>query len=379
MKKSNPITYLIKYSLWGLLFGFLILFFMPESRLSFNWQSAQQAWNYLKTNSQQSISQIERPLSIEDISFSEAVERASPSVVSVNVYRPKGLRDSEKLAPDEKILDVSVGIGSGVILSSRGYIVTNYHVIKDSDQISVNFTDGRRRLVEVVGFDKETDIAVLKTDIKGLIPAQLATDNNIRKGDIVMAIGNPFALDRQSVSLGIVSDIILPMRIQTDAAINTGNSGGALINLHGEVVAINSRRFSSRGGGQTGLNYAIPSVQIKRIAESIILYGKVRSNWLGLSTGELTRRQHEELLPSVKFATGIYVSSVEEGSPADIAGIKPSDFITRFNEQGFSGAPAFYQVFYATPLAKKVDIELIREGKLLNLSVQLFEVPERKN
>ena len=377
MTKKNLLAYLFKYSLWGALAGLVVLFFMPNSRLSFNWQSAQNAWQFYLVQANIDQSGLKAgPLRVEDISFANAVDIASPSVVAINVFRDKGLRDSKQLGPNEKIRDVSIGIGSGVILSSRGYIVTNNHVIENADRISVNFIDGRRRIVEVVGFDRATDIAVLKTDTSGLIPATLALSNEIKTGDIVMAIGNPFALDQQSVSLGIVSAVTLPMVIQTDAAVNTGNSGGALINLKGEVVGINQSKLSSRGGGQTGLNYAIPVMQVKRIAEDIILHGKVRQNWFGVDAYEYKRYSHKRLFPEIAFGTGFFVNNVDENSPASKAGIQKEDFITRFDDKDISGVASFFRLFFDIPIGKKVEVELIRKGKLVNVAVQLIEKPE---
>jgi len=377
MEKLKNLKHIIKYSLWGLLIGFLVLFLMPKSQLSFNWQSAQDAWQYYQQQTQSELSNTKtKPLSIEDISFSSAVDKASPSVVSINVYREKGLRDSNKVGPDEKIRDVSIGIGSGVILSTQGYIVTNFHVVENANQISISLPDGRRRFVQLIGFDQGSDIAVLKTDIQGLTPAKLATSDTVKTGDIVMAIGNPFALDKQSVSLGIVSAVTLPMSIQTDAAINTGNSGGALINLHGEVIAINQLQLSSRGGGQTGLNYAIPVIQVKRIAEDIILHGRVRQNWFGVVANEFKIGYHQMRYPEIEFGTGFFVMSVDEGSPADKAGLLVNDFITRINHESLTGIASFYRLFYDIPLGKKIELEIIRDGKLINTSVQLIEMLE---
>jgi S1-C subfamily serine protease len=382
MKQSNPLAFVIKYTLWGLLIGFLILFFMPNSRLSFNWLTAQQAWHYFKTNSQD-LGQNSQPFSINDISFSDAVETASPSVVSITVFRHR-LLDSDELPEGEKILERGLGIGSGIILSERGYIVTNYHVIANADQVSINLQDGRKRLVDIVGYDIETDIAILKTDLPDLTPAILSNSKEVKVGDIIMAMGNPLG-GKQSVSLGIISaldvivgtNMVLPL-IQTDAAINSGNSGGALINLQGEVLAMNQKILSSRGGGQIGLNYAIPIDRVKKIAESIIMHGKVRQNWFGLSAIELTKGKHKIDFPEIKFGTGVFVENIDNDSPAKIAGIKDWDYITRFDEKSFTGVQSFYKVFYSTPLGKKVNVELIREGKLLTLSVQLFEKPEPK-
>ena len=380
MKKiPAAIGYFTKAILWGALVGFTILFFMPDSKMPFNWQSANQAWRFYQSHSkQQSEDAWHRRLAVEDISFADAVDKALPSVVEVNVYR-QGLRQSDKLGPDEKIKDVSVGIGSGVILSEQGYIVTNYHVIAEADDVSINFPDGRRRYVEIVGFDRNTDIAVLKTDLKELNSASLATSRDVKTGDIVMAIGSPFALNK-SVSLGIVSAITFnPMLFQTDAAINTGNSGGALINSRGEVIGINQSKLSSRGGGQTGVNFAIPIDLVKKIVEDLIMHGHVRRNWLGINAVELLEYNHKQKYPQIKFGSGFFVRNIDPKSPAQKANIRVGDFINRFEGSPISGVTSFYKLFYNLPIGKLVEIELIRNGELKTVQVQLEELPHDEN
>lgn len=378
MKSLNLAAYVVRYVLWGSVFGIMILFFMPGSKLPFNWETAQQAWQFYQSHSQTSENKLPNTLSIEDISFSDAVAKAFPSVVSINVFRPKGLRDSAQLGPNEKILDVGVGIGSGVILSHNGYIVTNYHVVAESDRIAINLPDGRKRLVEIVGFDKETDIAVLKTDLNGLRPAALADSSHVKTGDIVMAIGNPFG-SNQSVSLGIISAVraisskpFSPL-IQTDAAINNGNSGGALINLKGEVVGINQKILSSRGGGQTGINYAIPVEQVKKIVEDIILFGYYRRNWLGIKAEEYTQHSHNQLFPEIEFGTGFFVTNVESESPAEKAGVELNDFITHVDGVPVSGVASFYKIFYNIPISKKIKLQLIRNQQIVKTEIQLID------
>ncbi|TQV89795.1 S1C family serine protease [Aliikangiella coralliicola] len=376
MKIISSMTFLIKYIFWGALAGLLILFFMPNSQLPFNWHVAQDIFHFYQTHSRleaQPASQA--TLTIDNLSFAEAVEKASPSVITINTYHPKRFRESENLAPNEKILDVAVGIGSGVILSSEGYIVTNYHVINNAERISISLPDGRRRFVEVVGYDVETDIAVLKTNLQALDSAKLATSSGVKTGDLVLAIGSPFGRN-QSVSLGIVSAITYQSfapRIQTDAAINNGNSGGALINSSGEVVGINQMILSSLGGGQTGINYAIPIDRVKKIAEEIISYGRVRKNWLGIDAAEFTEYAHRQRFPDIEFGTGFFVRKIDIDSPAQKAGIQKGDFITRFEKQSISGVASFYKLFYDTPIGKEVEVELIRDGIKLMTKIKLVE------
>lgn len=378
MKKKSTIKFILKYSFLGLILGGLILFFMPNSQLSFNWQNAQKAWQFYLSQSQKKES---KPFSIADISFSDAVKKASPSVVSINVYRPKGIRESDLLGPDKKIIDISVGIGSGVILSNDGYIVTSYHVIAGTQEtISINFYNGKRRIAKVVDYDQQMDIAILKTELQGLTSATLANSENVNVGDIVMAIGSPFALD-MSVSLGIVSAWTMTNKgyklIQTDASINTGNSGGALINNLGEVIGIN-RSIYTKNGAQTGINHAIPIERVKIIFNDILQFGYIRRNWLGIVVGELDERGHAKIYPNIPFGTGFIVAQVGQGSPAEKAGIQRKDFINGLDGETITGIASFNQLFMKKDIGSTINISLIRDGKQITKAIELVEVP-RKN
>ncbi len=379
MKTFNKLIHLIKYCLWGVLFGFFILFFMPNSKLTFNWQNLQNIWAFYQAQASFAHPQNNQQITEQNLSFSGAVEKAFPSVVSINVLR-KELRDSNQLGPNEKILDVGLGIGSGIILNRQGYIVTNHHVIADADQVIIKLSDGRNSYVDLVGYDALTDIAVLKTDLIDLHPAVFANSGEVKVGDLTMAIGNPFGTT-QSVSLGIISatnvvnDIsnrFLPL-IQTDAALSTGNSGGALINLKGEIIGINQRIISSRGGGQTGLNYAIPIERATYMVDEIIRHGRVRRNTLGISSGELQEQDHKQRFPNIPFASGFFVAKVDQNSPAEKAGIKVGDFVIEYEGQKLTGVVSFYNLFYETTIGKKVEMKLIRDGEIINIEAQLLE------
>lgn len=374
------LLFIIKAVFVGLTVGFLVLFFMPNSNMPFNWQSANAVWQFYQNQQQKLVKPHLSPvLAVENLSFSSAVQKAYPSVVSINAFRPKGLRDNSELEQDEKILDVGVGFGSGIIISEDGYIVTNHHVIAKADKISINLSDGRRRWVELIGYDKTMDIAILKADIQDLKAAELANSSEVKTGDIVMAIGSPFGTN-QSITLGIVSAIPqspIEARIQTDAAINNGNSGGPLINSRGQVVGINQMTLSSRGGGQTGINYAIPIDQVKKIVVDIITYGRVRRNWLGINAVELPQASHQNQFPNIAFGTGFFVNKVDKNSPSDLAGIQIGDFITRFENKDVFGVFSFHKLYYDVPIGKSVKIELIRQGKTLEFNVLLFEKIEQ--
>lgn len=375
MNLINNLLFVLKYVVIGIIGGSLILFFMPNSNFSFNWQSAQQAWEFYQTNKNFIPPAPQSPSApFESLSLSNAVQKAYPSVVGIYAYRPKGIRENIQSDDEQKIFDVGVGFGSGIILD-EGYIVTNYHVIANAERVSVNFFDGRRRFVNLVGVDRKSDIAILKTDLKDLTPAELANSKDVRAGDIVMAIGSPFGRE-QSVSMGIVSAIAhdpITARIQTDAAINTGNSGGPLINGHGEIIGINQITFSSRGGGQTGISEAIPIDIVKNIVSDIIEHGRVRRNWLGIVAGELRLNGYRQLFPNIEFGTGVIVSGIEKDSPAQKAGIRNYDLIIRIDGKEIRGLSSFYKLFYDTPIGTNVVLNVIREGKEIRVPVQLVE------
>jgi len=377
MQYLNSIKFILKYAIFGLVIGFLLLFFMPDSKMSFNWQNAQNAWQFYLQQTQQQTSHEDVPhFNISDISFSKAVRKVSPSVVSINVFRPKGFRDSTQLGGEERIYDYGVGFGSGVVISEAGYIVTNYHVVANAEQISVNLPDGRKRFTEVIGFDRQTDIAVLKTDLNDLTPALFAKSGSINTGDLVMAIGTPFG-QNQSVSLGIVSAITyagFDPRIQTDAAINSGNSGGALINTRGEVIGINHTKVNlGRSLAQTGVNFAIPIDTVREIVDSIIKIGRVQRNWSGMEATELVQRDHERLFPNIPYRTGFFIKSITPDSPAAEASLLIGDYVTHLDGVKISGIEAFYRLYTKLPIGKKIVLDVIRKNNKMKIDVQLRE------
>lgn len=236
------------------------------------------------------------------------------------------------------------GLGSGVIVSADGYILTNNHVIANAEQVEVQLTDGREYLAEVIGADPSTDIAVLRVDAPSLSPATFGDSDELRVGDWVLAVGSPFGLSN-TVTAGIVSAVgrqgvlrnqmsgaddnrvMYEEFIQTDAAINPGNSGGPLVNLDGEIVGINTAIYSKSGGGSIGLSFAIPSSIAQRVFESIRESGTVERGWLGITMADLT--PEDRLM--FEDAEGVYVSSVMPGSPAEESGLKEGDVIVSFN------------------------------------------------
>ncbi|HSH48994.1 MAG TPA: trypsin-like peptidase domain-containing protein, partial [Halomonas sp.] len=281
------------------------------------------------------------------VSYAEAVEKAAPAVV--NVYSSRVIeREAHPLLSDpffeqfygddppsrQRMLS---SLGSGVIVSEDGYVLTNHHVISGADQIRVALRDGRETLAEVIGTDPESDLAVLRIDLDDLPVIELSDSSHTAVGDVTLAIGNPFGFG-QTVTMGIISATgrnhlgltAYEDFIQTDAAINPGNSGGALINPEGGLVGINTAIFSRTGGSQ-GIGFAIPSNLARNILEEIVTQGRVIRGWLGIEAQEL----NPELALSfgLKAHAGVIIAGVAPGGPADLAGLRPGDVILTINGQ----------------------------------------------
>ncbi len=281
--------------------------------------------------------------------YADAVMKAAPAVVSIrtlvwteaetdNSTNNKALqRFLGTTSPHKPKRQAEASTGSGVIIKSDGYILTNYHVIKQRDEIIVRLNNGKVAEAKLIGSDPETDLAVLKIDQKSLPTLNIADISKVHVGDVVLAIGDPFAIG-QTVTQGIISATgrtrvslnTYENFIQTDAAINPGNSGGALVNTEGEIVGINSNIFSSTGNFQ-GISFAIPIDLAHEVAEQIIKNGYVVRGWLGAEGQELTPRILRSL--ELNSAHGILVTNVDKDGPGNKAGLKRGDIITRINQQ----------------------------------------------
>ncbi len=273
----------------------------------------------------------------------------------------------------------SVSLGSGVILSSDGYILTNNHVVKNADKIKVILSDKREFTGRIIGSDPKTDLSVIKIDATGLPTLKMGNSDELRVGEIVLAVGNPFGLN-QTITMGIVSAVgranvgIADYEdfIQTDAAINPGNSGGALVNIRGELVGINTAIFSTTGGYQ-GIGFAIPSNMAKVVMDSLIEKGKVVRGWLGVSiqavTPELAQQFHLEK------DYGTLVADVVEDSPAEKAGLMRGDVIIEFNGKPVNEPYILRNMVAATPPGTEVFLKVIREGETEELRVTIGELP----
>lgn len=286
-----------------------------------------------------------QPLSSETISYANAVKKSAPAVVSI------------------------IGLGSGVIIDNQGHILTNKHVIDNAQQIIVKLTTGQTILAELVGSDPQTDLAVLRIQAANLPVITTGDSNKLQVGDIVLAIGNPYGL-HNTVTQGIVSAIgvnqdielgqLIDNLIQTDAAINIGNSGGALIDVHGKIIGINTAIMANINGSQ-GIGFAIPIITAKQIAQQIITNGHVTRGWIGTQLSKLPSTTKQYL--QYHGTNGIYVQDILRNSPAQISGILPGDIITKINNTAAIDILQSIRLISALTPNQTYDIEIFRNGK----------------
>ena len=330
-------------------------------------------------------------------SLSEVAEIAKPSVVNISTTKTITLRDN----PFRDFFDdpffrrffggenpfghkrkyKSTSLGSGVIVTSDGYILTNNHVIKDADEIKVKLYDRRVFDGKIIGTDPKTDLAVIKIDATDLPAIKIGDSDRLKVGEVVIAIGNPFGLSH-TITMGIVSAkgrshvgiTDYEDFIQTDAAINPGNSGGALVNYKGELVGINTAIFST-SGGYMGIGFAIPSNMAKAVMNSIISYGKVIRGWLGVTIQDLTPELAKHF--DIKETEGSLVTDVVKDSPADKAGFRRGDLIVEFDGKPVKDSTSLRNMVANTPPGKKVLIKVIRDREEKILTVVIGEYPEK--
>jgi len=315
------------------------------------------------------------------------VNSVIPSVVAVKtskkigVQRESGMDPFEFFFPNQRRFRnpndealVQNALGSGVIVTNEGHIITNNHVVDQVDEIEVQFSDGRTKKARLVGADSEVDLAVLKVDDPGVKPLKLADSDTVQAGDFVLAIGNPFGFE-ETVTDGIISSKGRPNRsdffgelLQTNAAINPGNSGGPLINLRGEVVGINTA-IISRSGGSQGIGFAIPSNSVRTALESLLKQGRIIRGYLGIQTRGLQPGQNNA------DSEGVVVEEVVPGSPAAQAQLQRGDIIRKFNGRGVKNIYALRSVLAQAELNKNVELEIVRGGKPLKVTTQIKEQP----
>jgi Do/DeqQ family serine protease len=313
-------------------------------------------------------------------SYYDAVSRAAPSVVSV--FTSKEVRSAPFNDPLFRRFfgtERATGLGSGVIVSGTGYILTNNHVVEAADEIEVALPDGNRMLAKVVGTDPETDLAVLRVKADKLPAITFGSSDTLRVGDVVLAIGNPLGIG-QTVTAGIVSAVnrsglginVFENFIQTDAAINQGNSGGALIDIRGNLVGINTA-IVSQSGGSIGIGFAIPAATTQMVLEQIVRTGTVARGWIGVEMQDVTAATAASFkLPP---GSGALISGVLRNGPADKAGVKPGDVLLSVNEKPVITAQSVLNAVAALSPGSEARLALKRQGKDVGLAVTVGKRP----
>ncbi len=306
------------------------------------------------------------------LSFNAAVRRAAPAVV--NIY-------SRKYTENDRTKLSTQGLGSGVIVSKKGYIITNYHVIANADQIVVALQDGRVAAAQLVGTDRRTDIAILRIQMNDLPVIPLNPNYTPEVGDVVLAIGNPYNLG-QTTTFGIISavgrsSINVGSRqdfIQTDAAINKGNSGGALVNTRGELVGINTASFQQGTDLETyGISFAIPYSLANKIMQKIIADGRVIRGYIGIDGQDINTLTSR--LAGSDHLGGIVVLGVDPNSPAALAGFKAHDIILKIDGHKISGRQSVMDTVTNLRPGTTINVEIMRGGKKMTLPVTVAEDP----
>ncbi len=292
---------------------------------------------------------------------------------------PPGFPQQRQQPNQSEEKSVPKGLGSGFFISDDGYILTNNHVVDEATDILVTLTDGREFKAKIVGTDERTDVALLKIETNGMIPLVIGDLKSLRKGQWVLAIGSPFGLD-STVTSGIISAIgrdtgeYLPF-IQTDVAVNPGNSGGPLLNLNGEVIGVNSQ-IISRSGGFMGISLAIPIDEAMRVASQLKLNGKVTRGRIGIQISEVNKEIAKNL--GLTRNEGALVNRVERDSPAERAGIQGGDVILKFNEEFIKRWSDLPRIVGQTSPGLVSNLEIWRRGKTLTISIMVDEINTEK-
>ena len=342
--------------------------------------------------------------------FTELAEKQGPSVVNISVtqvVQSQGVGGFPGMPNDEAFNELfrrfglpmpgapgapggqvppqefkSNSLGSGFIISGDGYILTNAHVVNESDEVVVKLSDKREFKAKIIGADRRTDVALLKIDATGLPKVTVGDPGKLKVGEWVAAIGSPFGLEN-TMTAGIVSakGRALPQEnfvpfIQTDVAINPGNSGGPLFNLKGEVVGINSQIYS-RSGGSMGLSFAIPIDVAIDVSMQLKLSGKITRGWLGIAIQEITKDLADSF--GMKNTNGALIAGVEKSSPAEKGGLEPGDVILKFDGKSIETSSDLPRAVGSTKPGKKAAVEVLRKGAIKGLNVTVGESPFEKD
>ena len=367
----------------GLAIWFIVASLKPE--WAAGWITAQHG----ARNTASSVSMLEAPATATPTqnSYREAAKHAMPAVV--NIFTTKGTHQPRHPFMDDPLFrrffgeqqeEKQFSLGSGVVVSPQGYVLTNNHVIETADEIEVALADGRKTNAKVVGADPETDLAVVKINLPNLPAITLGHADQAKVGDVVLAIGNPFGVG-QTVTMGIVSALgrnhlginTFENFIQTDAAINPGNSGGALVDANGNLLGINTAIYS-RSGGSLGIGFAIPVTTVKTVMESIIATGQVTRGWIGVEPQDIT----PELAESFGLAkkSGAIIAGVLKGGPADKAGIRPGDILVAVNGKPVTDTADMLNLIADLPPGNKAKMTVLRKSQESTVDVLVGKRPK---
>ncbi len=387
MQKNKSVAFFFKSVIFGLAAAFIILILRPDllgqGRPVVELNEAKSPARYDLANN----------LTGGAVSYADAVDLAAPAVV--NIYTTKLITEranplfndpffrhffGDQLAPRQRL---ESSLGSGVIVSENGYILTNNHVVEGADEIQVALRDGRNAEATIVGTDPESDLAVLKVKLENLPAVTIGQSDEVRVGDVVLAIGNPFGVG-QTVTMGIVSAMgrntvginTYENFIQTDAAINPGNSGGALINPFGHLVGINTAIFSKSGGYQ-GIGFAIPGKFAIEVMQQLIQHGRVIRGWLGIEVQDITPELAESF--RLKSTQGVIVAGILRNGPAAQAGLRPGDIIIKLNDTEIENSRQVMNAIAKIKPDNEITIGIMRQGKAVTLEGHVGQRPEQRS
>jgi serine protease DegQ len=325
-------------------------------------------------------------------SYREGARHAMPAVV--NIFTSKGTKPSRNPFMDDPFLrkffgdhqgeqeDKQYSLGSGVIVNPNGYILTNNHVVEAADEIEIALADGRKVDAKLVGTDPETDLAVIKIDMKDLPSITFAPIDGVQVGDVVLAIGNPFGVG-QTVTMGIVSALgrnhlginTFENFIQTDAAINPGNSGGALVDVSGNLLGINTAIYS-RTGGSLGIGFAIPASTAKMVMDAIIKNGRVVRGWIGVEPQDITPELADSF--NLKRSSGAIIAGVLRNGPADRAGMRPGDILIEVNGRPVRDTTEMLNLIAQLEPGSKARMRVVRRSEEASLDIQVGTRPRQQ-
>jgi serine protease DegQ len=323
------------------------------------------------------------------LSYRAAAQRATPAVVSITASKAPARNPQAQdpwfrfffgeQAPNQS--QAQVGLGSGVIVSPEGYLLTNNHVVEGADDIQVQLPDGRQARATVVGTDPETDVAVLKIKLPKLPVITFGSPDDIAVGDVVLAIGNPFGVG-QTVTSGIVSALgrnqlginTFENFIQTDAAINPGNSGGALVDAQGQLVGINTAIYS-RSGGSMGIGFAIPAATARQVMEDLVRDGQITRGWIGVEPRDLTPDMAESL--GLPIRQGVLITGVLQNGPAAQAGMQPGDVVTQVAQTAVVNTSQLLAAVAALKPKSQATLQVQRGNSTVNLTLTVALRPQR--